>query len=177
MPPLRLVKLTNADLTLSFAPPGLTQTAADTLGNDMTGADGFDQILQGIAAAVSDELPWVPDWGISPASLDFPAGQIVGSLIGPLISDFALFAASGDAQSADLDSLFGVVGNTVPPPPTVTAPKTPVKTAPVHGPSGPGGGGDTTPVYVDLSTGEVYLSPDAGGLGGDVGGFVGKYIK
>jgi hypothetical protein len=177
MPKLRLVKLTDADVTLNVAPPGLTQTAADTLGNDMTAADGFDEILQGIASAVSSDLTWIQGFPPLIAAMDFPDGQIVGSLIGPLISDFALFASSGDAQSADLDSLFGVIGSTVPPPPTVTAPKTPVKTAPVSGPSGPGGAGGTDTVYVDLSTGEVYLSPEAGGLGGDVGGFVGKFIK
>lgn len=177
MPKLRLTKLTDDQILLSFGPPGLTQTAADTLGNDMTAADGFDVILQGIAAAVSAEQPWVAWWSSGAQSADFTPGGIVGSLIGPLISDFATFTASGDAQSADLDSLFGVVSSTVPPPPTISAPKTPVKTAPVSGPPAAGGAGGGETVYVDISTGEVYLSEGAAGVGGDIGGTYGKFLK
>lgn len=170
MPKLRLVKLTDADVTLNVAPPGLTQAAADTLGNDMTDADGFDAILQGIAAAVQADNAWVDTWQTLVDAMDFPPGQIQGTIIGPLISDFALFAASGDAQAADLDStLFGHPTMPAPPtaPPTTTAP---VITAPVSGPSPPANnpqpGSPPDLIYYGTGSPTWPGSPTIGGPGG-----------
>ena len=167
MPSLRLVKLTDADITLVGAPPGLTQIAADTLGNDLTDADGFDAILQGIAAAVSNDFNWVQTWDTLIVGMDFPDGQIVSSLINPLISDFALFLSSGDAQVADLDATLSGQSTSAPPPATPPTSTAPVVTAPVKGPPPAfgGGGGSQDPgstVYYDPGSGEVYGGPDGG---------------
>ena len=169
MPTLRLVKLTDADITLSGAPPGLTQTAADTLGNDMTDADGFDAILLGITSAISADWPWVQTWDTLTAAADFPGGQISATLLLPLIADFALFAASGDAQAADLDATLSGQSTSAPAPATPPTTTAPVMSPPVKGNPAPyGGGGNSDPgtiVYIDDTSGEVYLS-DGGGGGG-----------
>jgi hypothetical protein len=154
MPKIRLVKLTDADLTLNVAPPALTQTAADTLQNDMTGADGFDAIFQAMASDVSYDQPWVEWWVQQADAADFQVGWVDSAVISPLVSDFALFAASGDAQAADLDSTLTGQAQSPTPPPVPTISPAPVTTAPAHGPTGPTKTyttpGFTTVVYYDI---------------------------
>ena len=169
MPVLRLVKLTDADITLVGAPPGLTQIAADTLGNDMTDADGFDAILLDVATIASGGPTFVDALIPLIGGMDFPNGSIEASLIGPLLSDFALFLSSGDAQAADLDATLSGQSTSAPAPATPPTTTAPVTSPPVKGNPAPyGGGGNSDPgtiVYIDDTSGEVYLSDGVGGVG------------
>lgn len=165
---LRLTPLTVAQVTLNGGGPGLTQLAADTLGNDLTAADGFDALFLQWATDAANYANLVDTFDSLLASMDFIQGALAAAQIDPLVSDFELFAASGDNLVNDL---VGSIGVDVQAPTPPAAPAPPVVTSggdsgnlpPVDpwptGPSGP----------VIIYTDEPTPMPTGGGGGGGTG--------
>jgi hypothetical protein len=152
-------------MQLNSGNPGFSSLVAGDLGSDGTGADGFDAVLTGLAAAVTADGVIRSTFDSFILQMDFQQGALAAGLLNPLISDFAGFLSSGNSLAAAVD-LSSAGGAPAPPPPKIPVViNKPIATPPVHGGVTVGGGGDYggEPPWFDPHNPDTWGDASGGG--------------
>lgn len=96
-PILTLAPLSQADTTLVTVQPQFLQLVADHLGDHLTDADGFDDLLNPALTSVDADTATVDDLATVAADAGFTPGAFSDSVLTPIGTDIGTFLAGGDA--------------------------------------------------------------------------------